>query len=103
MGAPLKNKLRPRPRQGIPTHNAPYSESGLNEKRGHCRSGDCVAEMRPMPLDLAKISYGDRDENLLPEPATRSPFAKLLDLERNHIGYSRPADQLYTVANWRCS
>jgi len=35
--------------------------------------------MRPMPLDLAQNTYGDGDENLLPEPTMRSPFAKLLD------------------------
>src|SRR6476659_988299 len=52
---------------------------GLPEKRRHCRSGDRIAEMRPMPSDLAQNTYGDSDENLLPEPASRSPFAKLLD------------------------
>src|SRR5689334_696240 len=32
-----------------------------------------------MPPDLAQNTNGDGDENLFPEPAMRSPFAKLLD------------------------
>jgi hypothetical protein len=51
----------------------------LPKNRGHCRSGNRVAEIRPMPPDPAQNAYGNGDENLPPEPAARLSVAKSLD------------------------